>query len=225
MAAVVEGLGPWGISNRWRFLGGALLLMGAGTLGTIAAFIRWLPCGDTSDQGTCTYSGELADLPFHWFFVMLGIADLLLAAGVVLIVKHHVHRILISVLALGIASSATFALFFGLGVQALRGPMVWFLGFGWMLVLPFIAVIIAIVMHRTWEYAGNYWALLPILALVLGSGFGEYFLLQLVFNAVDTPRGSDGLRFMFVLVIGVVMCGFLIANRLGVTVSNRKSAS
>ncbi|PQZ89513.1 hypothetical protein CQ018_15220 [Arthrobacter sp. MYb227] len=225
MAAVSEGLGPWGIANRRRFICAAAFLVVSGLIGTIATIIRWFPCGDTSDRGQCTGFDSLSIMPFGWYFVMWGIADLLLAAGVSLILLRHVHGVFITVLALGIVSTAALTLLFGLGIESLRLSAMWFLTMNWWLFTPLIAVTIIIMMGRTWDYAGNNWALLPVVALVLGAGLCEYFFLQLVFQSVDTPRASDGLRYMFLVVIGLLMCGFLVQKRLSEAALERRNAS
>lgn len=225
MGVAAEGLRPWGMISRRRFFVGALLLLCSGIVGSLATLRRWAPCGDASDSGQCADLASLAVLPLDWYFAMWGSADLLLAIGLLLISIHHVHRVLLGMLVVSIGVCGLFTMLFGLGVGSLLTPVTESLVILWALVAPLLALIAAIAMGNVWELKGNMWALILLGLLVLCSGFSEYVLLQVIFASVDTPRGSDGLRYLFLVPLAVVMLVVGVLNLSGGRLAQDKVAN
>ncbi len=213
MNGETENLGIWRIAERKRFAIGALLLLAAGALGIVATAIRWAPCGDASDQGQCASFEAISQLPLLHYFLLWGIADLILAASLVFLLWGTRPKI-VSILIIGcFAAMGLFSVLFGAGLESLGPVMVNALMVGSWLLIPVLSLVVIIRNVGGRGGGGHGWVALVMGSMAVGSGTTEYLVINTFVNYVDTPIGSDGLRYALFALVGAALLVFLAKQR------------
>lgn len=218
MNGETENLGVWRVASPRRFMLGALLLMASGVVGVTATVFRWAPCGDASDQGQCTTFYELSLLPFGRYFLLWGIADVMLAAALIALLRQAKPRI-VGYLIIGcVVAMGLCSVLFGAGVEALRETTVNVLTVGSWVLIPILGLVTILRSVDGRAGDGRGWVVLVMISMVLGSGIAEYILINGIVNYVDTPIGTDGLRYALLALLGTAMLVVLARQRVKVVV-------